>query len=247
MSKKTQQLRAERAAAALRESQRKARRRQVLSVVGVVAAIVLIVGGGFAIQSLRDDTGEALASSGVPAGTTDTYGVVVGDESAPTTVTVYEDFQCPICKEFEERTHDQLRAAVDAGRIKIDFRMVSFLDRASTNEYSSRALNAAAVVLDTSGADVFLAFHDLLFENQPAEGGPGPENDELVELAVQAGADEDAVRAGIEDGAFDQWVTNAQDQMSKDGVTGTPTVLVDGEKAGSTLDESIEAALQAAG
>jgi protein-disulfide isomerase len=167
--------------------------------------------------------------------------------SAPTTVTVYEDFQCPICKEFEKETRDQLRAAVDAGKIRIEYRMVSFLDKASTNEYSSRALNAAAVVLDTSGTDVFLKFHDLLFDDQPEEGGPGPENDELVKMAVQAGADESAVKDGIENGEFDQWVTNTRDEMSKNGVTGTPTVFVDGKKAGDTLGDAVDAALAAAG
>jgi protein-disulfide isomerase len=247
MSKKNQQLRAERAAAALRETKRRERRRQVLSVTGVLLAIVLIVGGGFLIQSMRDDAGQALTSSGVPGGTSDTYGVVIGDDSAPTTLTIYEDFQCPICREFEKEAKDKLHAAVDAGKIKIDYRMVSFLDSESTNEYSSRALNAAAVVLDTSGVDVFLAFHDLLYENQPEEGGAGPTNDELVKLAVQAGADEDAVKGGIEDGEFDQWVTNTQDEMSKAGVNGTPTVFVNGKKAGSTLGEAVDAALQAAG
>jgi protein-disulfide isomerase len=247
MSKKNQQLRAERAAAALRETKRRERRRQVLSVVGVLAVIVLIVGGGFLIQSMRDDAGQALTSSDVPEGTSDTYGVVIGDDSAPTTLTIYEDFQCPICQEFEKETKDKLRAAVEAGKIKIDYRMVSFLDKASTNEYSSRALNAAAVVLDTSGVDVFLKFHDLLYENQPKEGGPGPSNADLVKTAVQAGADEDAVKSGIEDGEFDQWVINTGDQMSKNGVNGTPTLFVNGKSAGDTLGDAVNAALQAAG
>ena len=247
MAKTKQQARAERAAEALRERQRKERQRQLLTVLGVLGAIALIVAAGFVIQSLRDDTGKALSSNGVPGGTDGTYSVVIGDASAPSTVVVYEDFQCPVCAEFEKATKDQLHAAVDAGKIKLEYRMVSFLDRASTNDYSSRALNAAAVVLDTSGTDVFLAFHDLLYADQPAEGGPGPTNDDLVDLAVQAGADESAVRDGIENGQFDQWVTNTRDEMSKNGVNGTPTVIVDGKQAGATLGESVDAALQAAG
>ncbi|QIG42076.1 thioredoxin domain-containing protein [Nocardioides anomalus] len=244
-SKTKQQQRAERAAALLAEKRRQERRRQLFAVVGVVVAIAVIIGAGFLIQSLRDTSGEAATA---PGGTSDGgYGVVVGDASAPKTVTVYEDFQCPICHEFEKSTRDQLRAAVDAGKIKIDYRMVSFLDKASTNQYSSRALNAAAVVLDTSGVDTFVKYHDLLFDNQPEEGGPGPSNDELVKMAVQAGAEESAVKDGIENGEFDQWVTNTRDEMSKNGVTGTPTVFVDGKKAGSTLGDAIDAALAAAG
>ena len=45
--------------------------------------------------------------------------------------------------------------------------------RARTTQYSTRALNAAAAVVDAAGPDAFQTFHDLLFANQPAEGGVG--------------------------------------------------------------------------
>jgi protein-disulfide isomerase len=211
--------------------------------IGVVAALLAIVVGGYLVQSTRDASGRAAT---VPAGVTDTYGVVVGDASAPHTVTVYEDFQCPICHDFEGTAGDRLRKAVDAGRIRLDYRMVAFLDDASTTDYSTRALNAAAVVLDTSGQDVFLEFHDLLFDHQPPEGSAGLSDAQLVRYAVRAGADESAVRPGIEDPTFRQWAVNAASQMSRDGVNGTPTVLVDGEmQAEPTLQSSIDAALRA--
>lgn len=246
MAKKNRaESRTERAAAALAAQRRAERKRQLWMVGGVVVVLLVIIGVGVWLQSSRDTSG---SSADAPSGVTDTYGVVVGKDSAPHTVTVYEDFQCPICHDFEQATRDQLRQAVDDGKVQLDYRMVSFLDRASDNEYSSRALNAAAVVLDTSGQEVFLKFHDLLFENQPEEGTAGPDNDQLVEWAVQAGATESEVRPGIENGEFDQWVVNATDQMSKNGVNGTPTVFVDGEKVdGSTVQDSIDAALGAIG
>ena len=43
----------------------------------------------------------------------------------------------------------------------------------ANDQYSTRALNAAAVVVDTAGPDAYQTFHDLLFANQPAEGGWG--------------------------------------------------------------------------
>ena len=212
-------------------------------IIGVVAALLAIVVGGYLVQSTRDASGRGARA---PAGVTDTYGVVVGDASAPHTVTVYEDFQCPVCHEFEGKAGDRLRKAVDAGRIRLDYRMVAFLDDASTTDYSTRALNAAAVVLDTSGQDVFLAFHDLLFAHQPPEGSAGLSDAQLVTYAVRAGADESAVRPGIEGMTFHQWAVNATSQMSRDGVNGTPTVLVDGGmQAEPTLQSSIDTALRA--
>jgi protein-disulfide isomerase len=246
MSKKNAgQSRSERASAALAEQRRRERTRRLMLIGGVVVGLLIVVVGAFVVQSQRTTVGAKARS--VPSGLTGGYGVVVGRASAPTTLRVYEDFQCPICDQFEKTTGDRLRAAVAAGKVKIDYRMVSFLDRASTNNYSSRALNAAAVVLDTSGKDTFVKFHQLLFDSQPAEGTAGPTDSQLVDLAVQAGASRSAVQSGIENGEFAQWVTNTQGAMSKAGVNGTPTVFVNGKKAGASLQQSIDAALQAAG
>ena len=216
----------ERAAAALREQQRSERRRQYL-IVGAIVAVLVIIGGltWFAI-SRGDTTGEAVDQSGTP-GNTDGYAVVVGDGDAPLTMKFYEDPQCPICQQFEAAVGAKVEAAIADGKVKVEYHVVSFLDRASGNEYSSRAANALYAVADTAGVDAFAKYHALLFENQPAEGTDGPDDDQLVAWAVEAGADEDAVRAAIEDKVFEQWVTNATDQMSQDGVTGTPGVFID--------------------
>jgi protein-disulfide isomerase len=217
---------ADRAAAALREQQMRERRRS-FAVVGAVVAVLVIIGGltWFAI-SRGDTTGAPVAASGTP-GNTDGYSVVVGDADAPLTMKFYEDPQCPICQQFEAQVGPDVASAIAAGKVKVEYHIVSFLDRASKNAYSSRAANALYVVADASGPDVFKKFHDLLYENQPAENSAGPEDAQLVDWAVEAGADEDAVRQPIEDNVYAQWVKNATDQMSKDGVTGTPGVFID--------------------
>ena len=54
------------------------------------------------------------------------------------------------------------------------------------------------------------------------------------------------MRRGIEGLTFRQWAVNATSRMSRDGVNGTPTVLVDGERqAEATLQSSIDTALGA--
>ena len=195
--------------------------------VAVVAAVLVgLVVAGYLALSTRDTTGAAGAA---PAGMSDRYAVAVGDGSAPTTLTFYEDPQCPVCAAFEGEVGDAVGAAVAAGDVRVEYRVVSFLDHASANDYSSRAANALMVVQDVAGPEAFAELHRILSAHQPAEGTPGPDDDQLVAWAVEAGADESEVRGGIESGTFDQFVANATDQMSKDGVTGTPTVLVDGE------------------
>ena len=85
-------------------------------------------------------------------------------------------------------------------------------------------------MLDTSGPDVAKKFHDLLYANQPPRSGPFPSTDDIVALAVEAGATEADVRPGIEDMTFEGWVDAAGDAASKANVNSTPTVLVDGQR-----------------
>lgn len=250
MSKNTPERRAARAqrAAEALKAQQAAERKRNLMVGGAVGAVVLVIIGllYFALNA-KDDTGKnakdepTIAANGEIAGEIDGFGVVVGDPEAPDTVTIYEDLQCPACASLETQVGEQVAAAIAEGRIRVDYRMVSFLDRASTNDYSSRAMNALLVVLEEAGPDAFLKLHDDLYANQPGEGGAGFEDDELIDRAVQAGAVEADIRPGIEDKVYDQWIKNATDQMSKDGVNATPTIRINGEDAdGQKLVELLQ-------
>lgn len=228
------------AAALLAEQKKMESRRRMTAIGGVVAVLALIVGLTWWSIS-RDSSGEVAQQ--VPAGVTSDFGVVVGDDGATPSIVIYEDFQCPICRDLEAVIGEPLGAAIEAGNAQAEFRVVSFLDRASDNEFSSRAANAAAAVNDAAGAAAFKNFHDLVFANQPEEGTAGPDDEQLIAWAVEAGAVEADVRGPIEDKAFDQWVVNATDAMSKNDVTGTPTVFIDGELVEGDIQAIAEAVL----
>ena len=227
-------------------------KRNGIVALAVVAVIAIVVGIGYAVQSQRDTTGENAAAPSDPSSTAtsgssgsattgsgpkvalaDKYGVGVGDPGAPVKVEVFEDFLCPFCRQFEAASHNDLRQAAADGKAYVVYRPIAFL-----NEYSTRSLNAFGVVLDTSGGTVALKFHDLLYENQPDEGGAMPDNDWLIDKAVEAGAKEDAIRPGIEKLAFKQWMINGNDDASRRGVNSTPTVFVNGDQVtGSSIDD----------
>lgn len=234
MSKKSaDRSRAVRAQAALEEQQRAERRRMMIVAGSIVAFLVLVAVVVVVISSTRDTTGET--PDATPEQATVDYGLVVGEDDAPTEIVIYEDPQCPVCAQLEAEVADDLAAAADAGDVRVEYRIVSFLDEASSNDYSSRAANALVAVYDVSGPEVFEALHRTLFEQQTPEGGAGHSDDQLVEFAVEAGADEDEIRPLVEDGSYLQWIANATDAMSRNGVTGTPTVFVDDERADDPL------------
>ncbi|NYG55969.1 thioredoxin domain-containing protein [Nocardioides perillae] len=234
----------ETAAALHREQERGRRRRAALVQGGVVLALVAVVlVATVAVLAARDRAAEPAA---VPSGVGADGTVTVGSPDAPVTVRLVEDFQCPACGAFEAAVGDQLDTWVESGQVQVEHRPIAFLDRASTTEYSSRALGVALAVLEDAGPDAYAEVHDLLFASQPPEGGAGLDDERLVDLAVRAGADEAAVAAAAEERPYDAWIDEATEAAFEDGVTGTPTVLVDGEEVEASpqaLVAAVEAAL----
>lgn len=224
-------------AAELRAAQQKAEsRRRLLTIGGVLAVVVLIIGAAVLYAVLQEkDRAEDLESAATRGSE---FSVALGDEDAPREVVIYEDFLCPFCGELERQTSEDLARLAADGKVYVEYRPFDLLSN-SFGDYPIRATNAFAVVLEEEGPEVALAFHDLLFEEQPEEGGPYPSDDDLVDLAVQAGADEDTVRPGIEDLAQQDWVESATQEAVDAGVSGTPTVLLDGQQYtdGSSIDE----------
>lgn len=232
-------------AAAVRAEQQRKERRRVLVMGGVVVAVlVIIVGGAFFVAT---SGGSQVDGEDVPAAASSDYGLAVGEEDAPTQVVIYEDFLCPVCGAFEEQTNDDLTQAAADGEVLVEYRPFELLGR--IGDYSKRATNAFAVVLEESGPEVAKAFHDELYADQPSESAEEfPDDDWLVEKAVAAGAEEAEVRPGIEDLAMEDWVDSATAEAEAAGVTGTPTVLVDGEPVGGqTIDEVARNTLDAIG
>lgn len=238
MSKKNRATdRASRAAAAMEAQQRQERRRRNLMVGGVVLALLVVVGIGFAISRSLDNTTDVNADA--PSATSK-FGVTIGPDDAPNTVVIYEDFLCPYCGELEKVTRDDLADLAAQGKVQVEYRPFDLLGGGDESSYSVRSAGAFSILLANESAEVTKKFHDLLFENQPSESSSEfPDNSQLADWAVEAGADEDTVRGPIEDNAGVDWVTKATKSATEAGVRSTPTILLNGEvfQDGTTVDD----------
>lgn len=231
-------------ARALAQAQVHRKERKSTIIIIAISAVGLAIFAGvvfFIVQSSKiPDLSESSASSpagsnasgGIPVGSTGTVAVDV-PEDVPT-VAIYEDFMCPICGQFEEINAADLDELRESGDIAISYHPISILDRFSNGtQYSTRSANAAATVADQA-PEHFHAFASALFANQPAENTEGLSDDDIANVAVSAGVPQD-VADNIAAGTFRKWVVAATDQSSKDGVGGTPTVMVNGE----VLDQNV--------
>ena len=234
-----------RAAAIRKEYERKERRRRSLIIMAVVVVALVIIGVvATSVRSRNDTSGQAATT--VPSGTVGKYAVPAGPASAPVKVVLYEDFMCPICGELEAASRTRFQKDIDQGKVQLQYHVMNFLDNRSSTEYSSRAANALAVVLDTAGSKAAKKFHDLLYEHQPQEGSAGLSDAQLIDYAVQAGANRSSVTTGIHSRKFQHWVENVDTAASKAGVTGTPTAVVDGKTVQWTSVGDLATKLQTA-
>lgn len=147
----------------------------------------------------------------------------------PVKVVLYIDFICPVCKNFEAQYNEQLTSLRNEGKITVEYRALGFLDSRSSTNYSSRAANAAACVVNES-PEKYAEFVDALFAKQPAEGSAGLSDNELKKIATDIGAK--PVDSCVDDKTYRPFVKFTTKQAAAIGVTGTPTVFVDGQQWG---------------
>ncbi|MFF4340599.1 DsbA family protein [Kitasatospora sp. NPDC001540] len=212
---------------------RAAKRRRGLTVGVSIAAAVAVVAGGtaLAVSTGSEDDGSA-ASAVAPAhvSTADDTVVVYGKADAPHTLSVYEDFRCPVCRAFETSAGKSVQQLADQGDYKIEYHLATFLDNNLGGKGSRTALAAAGAALN-EGVDKFKAFHDVLYANQPAESEDGfGDVNHLLDLAGQVpGLKTDAFTKAVTEGTYKGWAAKVSTAFNRSGVSGTPTVELDGK------------------
>ena len=247
--------------------EKKARRSRIIAISGLVAAVAVLVvvvamilGQAKPAPTALDPKtplkgvtapADALATGGIPVGTDGSAGATSPAPAGATTVAVYYDYMCPFCANFEKANAATLDKMASAGEIAVAYHPISILDRLSSGtQYSTRSAQAIAYVADADPAH-FLAFHEALFANQPAENTAGPTDAEIAAIAVKAGVPQAvADKIAADGGKFTTWVAATTAQAQLDGVSGTPTVLINGTKTADSVDlytaGPLEAAIRAA-
>lgn len=164
----------------------------------------------------------------------------LGDKSTPVSIIEFGDYKCPNCKNFNQNVVPLIQKdLVDTGLAKLYFMNDSFIFKDSL-----RSGKFAESVYAELGNDIFWKFHDLLYQKQPED----PKYEKMDFF------DEKFLTATLKEVASDQEVNQVVDNFhakkadaawqkdmdlaQKLGVTGTPTIFVNGKLfEGQTIDD----------
>jgi hypothetical protein len=161
-----------------------------------------------------------------PSGHTSEGGVLVGSDNARRRLVVFEDPQCPYCRQFEEASGDLLRREVAAGAVTVEYRMRSFLGPESVRANNALALAAEVGRFDQLRQEVFAA--------QPPEHSGGFTAQDLIHLGRRIDLNHPRYVTGVREGRYEAWVLQVDQAFQEQDPHGTPAALLDGEPVDSS-------------
>lgn len=209
------------------------------AVLATLAVVVVLVIGFFVWQARRP------AASGT-APTIDVSGQPFqGNPNAKVTVVAFEDFKCPVCKQYDTTVVPSIESQyVSTNKIKYVF--INFA--IPLGDDSNTAANAGECVAEQSTAAFFQYAH-ILYRAQKDESTTWATPSYLLDLAGSLdGVDTAKLKACIDGDTFKDRVAADRALGVKAGVGGTPSVYVNGKAVEApwipgNLSKAIDAAL----
>lgn len=199
----------------------------------VLAMVALVVVTGVVFSLFSQNSKESASLAGLDGTTlkpaiTSTIDTANGsaisfDNGAATTIDVWEDPQCPVCKLFADANGSYLESLVREKKANVRYHVLSFL-----GDESVRAANASFCAADEGQ---YLDFHKALYAVQsPLENSGFWSNETLVKMGKKIGITSATFETCVTKGSKVDLVQANYDSMSKFGVQGTPTVFINGKK-----------------
>jgi protein-disulfide isomerase len=205
----------------------------------VIGLAVALVAGGittWALVSSRASSGRA-----APPGVVDDAGLVAAG-TGPVTVEVYVDFLCPLCRTFVGNMNPSFSRLLAANRIRLVWHPVSYFDEQS--KPPGYATRAAASVACAADAGKLAAYGNALLYLQPPQGAAGLSDDQLIDIAGDAGIITPLFARCVRSRTYAGWIADAGRQAADRGVTALPAVFVNGRPIADPSVANIEAATQ---
>ena len=149
---------------------------------------------------------------------------VLGSEDAPVELVEYASVTCGACAAFHRDVVPTIKEMVDEGRVRFVFREFP----TAPTEVAVAGFAAARCAADD---DAYYAMLDDMFANQQsvlAASRNGTVRIALQTIAGRHGVDAEAFDSCLSNPDIREAIANATEQGRVDGVTGTPTLFLNG-------------------
>jgi protein-disulfide isomerase len=155
-------------------------------------------------------------------------GLTVGNVTSPAKIEVFEDFQCPACVRFTQDIEPLvLSQLVETGKAYYVFHNYPFLDKKSDTKESQDSANAS---LCANEQGKFWEYHDTLFANWNGENQGNLSKPRLIQFASAVELNVDDFSACVNENRYAIDVQASFDLGNSMGVSGTPSVFVNGQQ-----------------
>jgi len=200
----------------------------VVAIVAIIAVVAFVV-----LTAVNKNGGSSASGTALPPGASAMGKGLVADadvtlQPGAPTLDVYEDFQCPYCGDLEHGLGSTIESLAAQGKIRLAYHIMTFLDDNLGNDASVRAAEGAFCA---AAGGKFLEYHNQVYSNQPTQEGAGWTDAQLATFASNAGLTGSALTTWKSCTAADTYaayIASIEKQSSTDGVTGTPTVKLNG-------------------
>ncbi|WP_435073500.1 thioredoxin domain-containing protein [Halorubrum sp. HHNYT27] len=207
--------------------------------IGVVGAAGCLGGGSGDDGSNTLDTGEYDCDLTEPADPDLEFRPVIGDPDSDVVVQAFEDFTCGHCATYTLEHFPTIREEyIASGEIRYehwDFPI-------PVNEaWAVPVASAARGVGARNGSEAFFTFASTAYESQGSYSGEA-----IGAAAEAAGADPCAAIADAQFAAYEEASMSDRSEGDSMGISGTPTIFVNGEAVDTYEAETIAAAIDEA-
>ena len=150
----------------------------------------------------------------------------LGPRDAKITIIEFSDFQCPFCRSFWRDSLPQIKEKyIDRGKVK-------FVYRDFPLDFHPASMPAAQGGECAREQSRFWEFHDKIFKEQDEKGEGTIQftSNDLKKWAEEIGLDSNKFNQCLVSGKYHQEVQKDYSDGVNYGVTGTPTIFINGRK-----------------
>jgi protein-disulfide isomerase len=171
---------------------------------------------------------------------------VMGKSNAPVTMVMYEDFQCPYCKSFEDNAFQSIESNyIESGQVKVVWKDFPLHEPPVNHEWADDSAAAMECVY-RQDEEAFWEVKDKIFQNQRSLSEENVQS-QIINWAENEGVSGSQVQSCIENGSPMKEVNRDKTEGSNLDATlngqrfvaGTPSFVVYGDNEGTALSGAL--------